>query len=457
MRCLNSPSILNSLEAKIVETVPADARHVLVINAGDGRIGRAVREKLGAGGTVSLVTLQPGLHRLVDDFSGAGTSAWDLDWYSARVQQHGAFDVVVVYQLHEFWRGELYQFQRVLKLAKPGAIVWASFLNAQASRLIARFLPPVRLGFSALADPVRAVTNVDFASFMDLANRIGGGILELWGMLDQNAQEFCQKPPAKPVQWESRGVKVSVGTFADAYLWGAAAVGIGFQLKGGPAVAQTPKVSFSPYSSNLLQALVLPYPDVQTREGMLAAAAVEVDAWKLAPSTETVGNLTKFALDQVGETDKPKKVLLVGSGWGRDLLVLKRNYPAWEWVGFERDRELAALGREVVEAGGVKVETADFDAALPFADNTFDVALSLGQFSSLYEPAAKQLAKEVRRVTKGTIHHLEDGRGPDQGMQLKTYSLKGVYSELGADAAVQPVLVDGNPTGMYLVKVAARA
>lgn len=427
-----------------------------MVNAGDGRLARAIQEKTGTGAVVSVVTLQPGLVQFTEDFKARGSNPWDLTWYSSLASAHGPFDYIVLYQLHEFWHGELFQLQRLVRLARPGATVWTSFLNAQAQRLIARFLPPVRLGYWCLADPIRSVVNVDFASYLDFAGKIGAGVIELWGMLDQNAEEFCQKPPGKPIQWESRGTKVSVGTFADAYLWGAAAVGVAFQTRGEASLPASPKITYSPYSSNLLQALVLPYPDHQTREGVLAAARFEIDTWQSSPAGEA-GSLTRFLIEQIGGADKPKRILVVGSGWGRDLLVLKKQYPNWEWTGVDRDRELVALGAEVLDGAGISSVVVGADGVLPFADRSFDAAVSLGCFSTLYELAAKQLAKEVRRVTSGGLYHLEDGRGPDQGLQLKTYSLKAVYSELGCESTVQPVLVDGSPVGMYMLNVAASA
>lgn len=456
MRCVNSPAVLNSLEAKIVETIPADVRHVLIINAGDGRLARALREKRGDAVVTSVVTIQPGMLGLVDDIAGRTDKPWDLAWHEAQVAAHGAYDAVVLYQLHEFWRGELDRIRRVLRLAKPGATVWTSFFNAQSNRMIGRFVPPVQLGFSTLADPTRCIPNIDFASWLDLAGRVGGGITELWGMLDQNAQEFCQKPPAQPVQWEIRGTKVKVGTVADAFLWGAAAVAVAFQLRGGPAVTGTPRASFSPYNANLMQALAMPYPDFQMREGVRAAAQFEADGWRQAPA-QKVGQLAKFLLEQAGDAEQPKRVLLVGSGWGRDLLILKAERPKWDWVGYERDSELRDMGQDLLAAAGVTAVGAADSGALPFEDRSFDLVVSLGHFSGLYEPAARELAKEVRRVARGSILHIEDGRGPDQAMQLKTYSLKGVYAEAGVDAAVQPVLANGNPTGMYLLKANAPA
>jgi hypothetical protein len=197
---------------------------------------------------------------------------------------------------------------------------------------------------------------------------------------------------------------------------------------------------------------VLPYPDEQTSEAAVAIAELQIDAWRRSPP-EKLGGLGRFVLEHVGEEEKPLRVLLMGSGWGRDLLLLKRQRPAWDCVGFDHAQAQVALGRELQTAGGVTAFGGEIGAALPFADREFDLALSQGYFSTLYEPAARHLAKELRRVTRGAIHHLEDGRGPDQSLQLKNYSLKTIYSDLGYDSSIQPVLIDESPTGMYLLKV----
>ncbi len=452
MRCLNSPSILNALETRIVESIPDGIRHVLVVNAGDGRLARAIREKTGGAAKVSAITRHPEFLGMLDDLDGQGTQAWDLEWHRNQTARHGGYDFVVLYQLHDFWRGDFFDLQRVLGLAQPGATVWTSFLNSQSVRMISRFIPPIRLGLSSLADPLRNAPNIDFASYMDFATVFGGGLLELWGMLDQTAQEYCQKPPTAPVEWETRGTKVSVGSLADAFLWGGSVVGVAFKLKGGTSTSPShPKVSFSPYSTNLLQGLLLPYPDLQMRQGILGAALLELEAWEKNPSAP-VAPVAKFLLEQMGDTTQKKRILLVGSGWGRDLLVLGAAFPQWEWVGYEPNAELAEMGRRFTDAAGLKVVSVAVGERLPFDDASFDGAVSIGFYSGIHQTAASAVAREVRRVTKGTVYHLEDGRGVDHGMQLKSYSLKEVYSDLGLPAVVQPVLVDGVGSGMYLLK-----
>lgn len=454
MRCLNAPGALNALEAKIVESTPAGAVHILVVNAGDGRLVRAVREKSG-GAHVSAVSLNPEFGRYLDDIPNVGTSPWDLEWYEQQVAAYGPFDYVVLYQLQEFWQGGLDQLSRLLALAKPGALVWTSFLNAQSIAAVGRYFPPVRLGAATLADPTRARSNLDFASFVDFANFTGNRLIEVWGMLDAKAHEYCQSQPKEPVQWELRpGVNVTVASIADAFLWGASVVGIGFQIKGGESSIQ-PKVSGSKASTALLQVLLEPYPDIQGRELALFIARREVELWQQQPNDQKLGPLAEFFLQHIGESELPKRVLLVGSGWGGDLLTLKRHRPAWDWVGAEPSAEKAALGKPLLEAAGLQAVTFDPEGTLPFADREFDLVLSLGHFSTIYEPAARHLSKELLRVAKAEIYHLEDARGPDVSLQLKQYSLQNVYAEHGKQATLQPVLVQGKPSGRYLLKVSA--
>jgi hypothetical protein len=160
-------------------------------------------------------------------------------------------------------------------------------------------------------------------------------------------------------------------------------------------------------------------------------------------------------VEQVGGAQESKRVLLLGAGWGRDILLLKRQYPTWDWVGFEHRAALAALGQSLLSKEGLSVATAPLGERMPFEDRSFDVVLSLGYFSTVYEPAGKALANETLRVARGTVYHLEDGRGPDQSMQLHAYSLNGAYAALGAEALTSPVLIDGTATGMYMVKLNA--
>jgi SAM-dependent methyltransferase len=184
----------------------------------------------------------------------------------------------------------------------------------------------------------------------------------------------------------------------------------------------------------------------------LSSAEIAVAAWRSATQRD-LGRLARFFIEQVGDLQQPKRVLLMGCGWGRDLLLLKHHYPTWDWVGYDHNAALVEAGRELLAEANLTAKSAKLGEAMPFADRSFDVVLSLGYFSSLYEPAAQALAKEILRVRNGPVFHLEDGRGAEQGLQLKSYSLKSVYGELGVESVVQPVLVDGSPIGMYLLKI----
>ncbi len=76
------------------------------------------------------------------------------------------------------------------------------------------------------------------------------------------------------------------------------------------------------------------------------------------------------------------------------------------------------LARPRLEASTVPVERAGLDGqSLPFADNTFDAALSTWTMCTI--PDAGAALREVRRVLKpgGTLHFVEHGLAPDQNIQ----------------------------------------
>ncbi|HEX5017179.1 MAG TPA: class I SAM-dependent methyltransferase [Actinomycetes bacterium] len=76
------------------------------------------------------------------------------------------------------------------------------------------------------------------------------------------------------------------------------------------------------------------------------------------------------------------------------------------------------LARDRVEESPVEIERTGRDAQqLPFADATFDSALSTWTMCTI--PDAALALAEVRRVLKpgGTLHFLEHGKAPDEGVR----------------------------------------
>ena len=113
-----------------------------------------------------------------------------------------------------------------------------------------------------------------------------------------------------------------------------------------------------------------------------------------------------------------------------------------DWRGHVEE-ELAPLGIQIFNP----------EEPLPFKDEEFDITLSLGYFSTVYSPLAKKFAEEVLRVTRSSIYHLEDSRGPEISLKLIQYSLKTLYDELGRESTTLPVLQEEKQTGLYLLIV----
>jgi SAM-dependent methyltransferase len=114
----------------------------------------------------------------------------------------------------------------------------------------------------------------------------------------------------------------------------------------------------------------------------------------LAPSWDTIRSdvadsqrMLDRALDDLGVT-APARVLDVGTGTGQAAAILVARFPAAEVDAVDASAQMIEVARAKPELGGVRFAVAD-GGRLPFADGTFDLAVSL-----LVQP----FEHELRRV-----------------------------------------------------------
>lgn len=102
-------------------------------------------------------------------------------------------------------------------------------------------------------------------------------------------------------------------------------------------------------------------------------------------------------LCEAADVNAGEHVLDVAAGNGNATLAAARRYALTTSTDYVA--ELLEQGRRRAEAEGLKVtfKTADAEA-LPFADNSFDVALST--FGIMFAPNQQQAAKEISRVVR---------------------------------------------------------
>ena len=77
------------------------------------------------------------------------------------------------------------------------------------------------------------------------------------------------------------------------------------------------------------------------------------------------------------------------------------------------------LARERIEASSIPVQRSGLDGqSLPFADSTYDTALSTWTLCTI--PDANAALREVQRVLKpgGTLHFVEHGLAPDEKVRI---------------------------------------
>ncbi len=457
MRSKNSPPILNALEEKIIEHVTDDVRHVGIVGAGDGRLARSLKDKCGEKVKISLIEPQAKLHSYLDDFKNLGSDPWNLSWYDKRVKANGPFDMLIFYQIHNYWEGNLSPLQNILGMLREGGHAWITFLNGLSRRALEHFLPPKVASYSRLIHPIRLASNTDYASWSSYLLTINAQLDAVWGLLDKDAFDLCQekKLPTEenPLIWEMNGLKLNVKSYADAYLWGASFVGLKFHLnKKKEGSMGTPQFSGAAYSPPLFQALLNPYPETASESEEIFIINNEVEAWNEQPENK-LNPLGEFILQQIDNPNDIKKVLILGASWGNHLILFRKTKPEWEFTGLENMAYKVEASKKLTGGDDPGIQLFDPEEPIPFQDQAFDITISLGYFSKIYAPLASILAKEVLRVTRGGIYHLEDARGPEFSLKLVQYSLNAVYQEHGHKTTTQPVLLKEKQTGLYLLKV----
>jgi ubiquinone/menaquinone biosynthesis C-methylase UbiE len=89
------------------------------------------------------------------------------------------------------------------------------------------------------------------------------------------------------------------------------------------------------------------------------------------------------------------------------------------------------LARPRLQEARVPIERGGLDGqSLPFADDSFDAALSTWTMCSI--PDVEQALRELRRVLRsgGTLHFLEHGLAPDEGVQRWQHRLEPIQKRV---------------------------
>jgi SAM-dependent methyltransferase len=455
MRSINSPSILNPLEERILGTVSDASKHVVVVGDGDGRLARAIQSKIGLAARIFVVEPRGALHKYLDDFPGFGKDPWDVAAFEAEVAAYGPFDAMVFYGLHEYWRGHLYRFQRLVAFSQPNGILWVTFANLSSVKFLDRQLPPLKLAADALASPTRFWAQMDYVSWVALNAMFDARVSSVWGLFDKAGFDFCQGDTRGGAEWELKGARIQAHTPAEVVQWGASYIGVQMTARpSGKAPEDGQTLGGVAFNPHLYQALIDPFPEVSGDEADLAWAATELAAIQSARSAMRPSQMVEFTLSLIQNPDAVRDVLVVGAGWGRDVLMLKTARPKWNIVGVESSASMRAIGRLLREQEGLQVESYTLGGALPFEDKTFDVVITLGFMSKLYDQAAASVVQEIIRVARKGVYHLEDARGPEQTIRNKLNSLTEVYACCGKQTEGRHLMVQEKPTGFVFHKVA---
>jgi SAM-dependent methyltransferase len=161
--------------------------------------------------------------------------------------------------------------------------------------------------------------------------------------------------------------------------------------------------------------------------------ALESNAWRLVTQRAVLPWVLRFA-------DLPERadVLEVGCGAGFNAETFCDRYPGWRYTATDVDPEMVSLARERIRRFGRFVTTETADATkLPYADDVFDLAISIGVWHQVgeWERALRECARVLRPGGLMLLVDLLPGffKGPLAKLfpPARTYTISDIRAELG--------------------------
>lgn len=452
MTYLNSPKGLNALELHVITQLPENSQAGVIVGAGDGRLALAIKEAMKGDILIQQVESRPELQKYLSGQGDVVNTPWHFDTYEKLAKKKGGLDFIVFHNIHEYWKGDVFLLHRISRLLKPSGRILLSFYNSSTLQEIGRKLVPIEAGIHRLGSPLDRWPHMDLTSWLMYFDSIQMQTTGVWGALEPEAFKFCEAKEKKKTKWTEKKYSVEITDLGDAYIMGAPVICLSVRGRDPKAKLAPPVFSGVEANASTIQSILFPYGNLGYAQLSLLDAQVEVETWKDHEHSSDTPYLA-FALSQIEDLEPFKRVLVLGAGWGRDLIILKKLKPGLEVVGVEEDANLVKLGQGLVTKEGVKNSAYNPASALPYDDGMFDVVFTFQYFSSIYEPMATHLAKEALRVSSKGVVHFEDSAGANSSLLLKSYSLADVYQKMGKGGEELPLQIGNSQSSLYLLKV----
>lgn len=426
-----------------------DHRHVLVVRSGDGRFVGALRSVLPD--SCRVVCLESRADLIPGDGPKVLGGEWDREAVAREVADYGPFDSMIFLHFHEYFEGRVGSLTWLMESLDPNGTGWIQFLNGSCLDVIDSRLRSGGMQGRSLSSPYYQAPPLDLQGVAHWGNSVGLVCDEIWGYVGEPLYKWMTGKRKKDFKLELLKRNHPVQSSLEGVGAGAYVLALRFRNRQpGENKQVKPRIGVARMSPAGLQTFLVPHPLLDDRESDEWQARVQIKARKengppdLSPMRQRM--LEEFLADE-----SVKKVLLVGAVAAGDYLLLSRLYDRWDWKGIDHDGFLVDLWKSHFPEETAGLSAWEPGEPFPYADDSFDLVISLGAFSRLNPPLALRYASEMIRVSGNHVAHLEDTTGPAHDSFKRTVPLPPVYERIGWNARTRPVLWEGKDTGWATV------
>lgn len=394
---------LNVVEKYLVESLQEEKyKKILIWSCHNGRLGEVIREHVNS--DVYLVGVEES-EQYIEDANQYLDKVIHQALNQFSLPSEETFDCIIYNDIHYYLTDPIYNLDKNLSLLNRGGDLFFTFFNSQHYKQIQDL---VRYGLSnqlfLFGGVSKQFFNLDFFKFV--MDQLSLPIIDIMGLSEDLYFMWHEiKPNIKMGTLGQLKIQnqLQLFNFLSIYYL------IKVSYKDKDKAIRKPRIRAQSYSMDDLQAIL--YKDLTDYWKQSGKYYYFAQAPYLYDGNPQQAETTYYA-NLLAEL-KPKKVLEVGCGYGRNLKELKKVYPDCEIYGIDISTTQLENARDYLEEEEPHLFQYEEGQKLPFDDNSFDLVFTSGVLCIMYPEVVDEICTDMLRVSSKYVVHNEDMKVED--------------------------------------------